>query len=231
VAHALAVRSALAAADYPGFFRLYASAPAAGLGRALMDLAVPALRYDALKVLTKAFLPTLPVPFLAALLGFVAPPRRTTSGAPAAAKPTAPGSGRGAAGESDSVGGEASERSGDGGEVSAAGGGAPPAAAAAAAAAPGAAAGSSGSAGEPLPGCIEAHFEGEHAPQVGGRCHCRPSCPPACRSAAGCRPTLLLPPAHTCTNAVPVLPSPFGLHPCSSPPLPLHSRRSPAPAG
>ena len=69
VTHALAVRAAAAGEDYARFFRLYAAAP--GLGRALMDLAVPRVRFAALTTAVKAFKPSLPVPFLASLLGFV----------------------------------------------------------------------------------------------------------------------------------------------------------------
>ena len=47
VAHALAVREAMAAGDYPLVFRLYASAP--NLGRALLDLAIPKLRWAGLE--------------------------------------------------------------------------------------------------------------------------------------------------------------------------------------
>lgn len=71
VAHALKVRSAVAADDYALFFRLYATAPK--LGRALMDLAVPRQRFAALNAFVKAFKPSVPVDFLATLLGFVAP--------------------------------------------------------------------------------------------------------------------------------------------------------------
>jgi len=69
VQHALKVRSALSHDDYPGFFRLYGSAPA--LGRALMDLAVPRFRFAALSAFVKAFKPTLPVDYVARVLGFV----------------------------------------------------------------------------------------------------------------------------------------------------------------
>ena len=47
VSHALKVRQALVSANYSAFFRLYDSAPA--LGRALMDLAVPKLRFACLE--------------------------------------------------------------------------------------------------------------------------------------------------------------------------------------
>jgi hypothetical protein len=70
VAHALKVRSAVASEDYALFFKLYSTAPK--LGRALMDLAVPRLRFACLTSCVKAFKPSLPVDFLARTLGFVA---------------------------------------------------------------------------------------------------------------------------------------------------------------
>jgi SAC3 family protein LENG8/THP3 len=69
VAHALKVRSAVASEDYALFFKLYSTAPK--LGRALMDLAVPRLRFGCLNSCVKAFKPSLPVDFLARMLGFV----------------------------------------------------------------------------------------------------------------------------------------------------------------
>ena len=47
VSHALQVRQALVSSNYSAFFRLYDAAPA--LGRALMDLAVPKLRFACLE--------------------------------------------------------------------------------------------------------------------------------------------------------------------------------------
>lgn len=69
VTHALQVRKALAKEDHVEFFRLYQTAPK--LGRALMDLAVPRLRFAALNTYVKAFKPTLPVDFIARSLGFL----------------------------------------------------------------------------------------------------------------------------------------------------------------
>lgn len=156
MAHALRVRAALAAADYPAFYQLYAAAPA--LGRALMDIYVPTLRFDALNVVVKAFKPSVPVPYLAGLLGFVS----------AAA---------GGAGKSDG-GGEVSERATDAGaEAGSDAGGAVPAdgsrdpscsgGAGSAAAAPAAPA-RDGSGGEPPPGCMQAYFAGDHVAQARG---------------------------------------------------------------
>jgi len=70
IAHALKVRSAVASEDYVLFFKLYSTAPK--LGRALMDLAVPRLRFGCLTSFVKAYKPSLPVDFLARMLAFVA---------------------------------------------------------------------------------------------------------------------------------------------------------------
>ncbi|KAL6769767.1 hypothetical protein ACKKBG_A32260 [Auxenochlorella protothecoides x Auxenochlorella symbiontica] len=72
VRHALAARAALAAGDAPRFAALRARAP--GLGAALMDLAVPGLRYDALCAACKAFKPGVAGRDLARMLGFVRRP-------------------------------------------------------------------------------------------------------------------------------------------------------------
>ena len=69
VVHARAVRRAVMTADYSTFFRLYSTAP--HLGKALMDLILPKVRWVALNVLLKAFKTNLPISFLAPLLGFV----------------------------------------------------------------------------------------------------------------------------------------------------------------
>lgn len=151
VAHALAVRAALAAADYARFFRLYSAAP--GLSRAVMDIVVPTLRFDALRVFTKAFLPTLPVSFLAALLGFVAPAPHSSSNAHAASPASAGDAAQAAgAGKLVSVGDAASSIQGEGLVA--------------------AAAGDATAAEAILPGCIKARFEGEHVAKVSGAlCH------------------------------------------------------------
>jgi hypothetical protein len=72
VAHALAVRAALAVEDYPAFFRLYATAP--HLGRALMDLCMSRVRFGALNSFCKAFRPSVSVAFLLRVLGFLEQP-------------------------------------------------------------------------------------------------------------------------------------------------------------
>ena len=70
VLHAISVCEAMQADDHRTCFKLYASAPR--MGRALMDIAYPNLRFDALRMLCEGFRPTLPVPHAARLLGFVA---------------------------------------------------------------------------------------------------------------------------------------------------------------
>lgn len=173
----MAVRAAVASSDYARFFKLYACAPA--LGRALMDIYVPTLRYDALNAVVKAFKPSLPVPFLAAQLGFVA-------AAPLSSPGQAPTSGAQAA-SSVPVSGELAGKSfppSDGGPVGkppsaeAPGGGGSSAGHASAAGGQagvsnGAAAAGGSSLAEPPPGCIEAFYPGEHtakADEVEG-CH------------------------------------------------------------
>ena len=145
VRHALQVRAALAAADVRRFFRLYAAAPA--LGRALMDVHVPTLRFEALGTLVKAYKPSLPLTFLAGVLGFVKPP------------PGVVGAGAGV----DVAGKSSLEAAGiPGGAADAE----PPVAAAAAGELE-VGNGGGGVPEEPLPGCMETHWEGEHAAQVG----------------------------------------------------------------
>lgn len=200
MSHALAVRAALASADYQAFFRLYASAPA--LGRALMDIYVPKLRFDALTVVVKAFKPSVPVPFLAGMLGFVAPAARAARAAPGMHAPAGggPAAGGSSASPAAAAGGEGIGKSesqnaeGESGAAAAAaagpanGAGAKPSdtaaaagaaalaepdgsAAAAAAAGGGAADGPAGGGPqEPLPGCMETYFVGDYAGQVGAGC-------------------------------------------------------------
>ena len=50
--------------------KLYSNAP--NMGRALLDVLFPKLRFGALRSLVQAFKPTLPVAFLARQLGFLA---------------------------------------------------------------------------------------------------------------------------------------------------------------
>jgi SAC3 family protein LENG8/THP3 len=69
VEHALAVRAAISERDFCSFFRLYSTAPR--LGRLLMDVAAPAMRFWALNAVVRAVKPAAPVPFLARALGFL----------------------------------------------------------------------------------------------------------------------------------------------------------------
>ncbi len=179
VAHALAVRAALAAQGYRRFFSLYASAPA--LGRALMDIYVPKLRFDALGVVVKAFKPSVPLPFLAHMLGFAAagvagaagsgegsaepasPPLTTSSsaetgkpdaGAPPS-KPDSPAAAAAAAAVTAANGStEAGPAAGPGAGTSSNAPGA-------------AAAGGSEDEAVPLPGCQELRYDGDHPAKVG----------------------------------------------------------------
>ena len=70
VLHAISVCEAMQADSYKTCFKLYASAPR--MGRALMDIAYPNLRFDALRMLCEGFRPTLTLPHAAHLLGFLA---------------------------------------------------------------------------------------------------------------------------------------------------------------
>lgn len=109
-----------------------------------MDIYVPKLRFEALQTICKAFKPTVPLPFLAAVLGFVATAAAGTA-APATAGTTEAGK---------LVGSQPRKHTGaaaGAGEGSAVAGGDERAE----------------SANEPPPGCKEARFEGEYAAQVG----------------------------------------------------------------
>ncbi|KAF5831238.1 SAC3/GANP/Nin1/mts3/eIF-3 p25 family-domain-containing protein [Dunaliella salina] len=68
IAHALASRAAAASCNFSAFFRLYVTAPA--LGRALLDVIAPKLRWAALNMLVKAYKTNLPVSFVAGVMGF-----------------------------------------------------------------------------------------------------------------------------------------------------------------
>ena len=72
VEHALKVRAAIADRDFCAFFRLYRSAPR--LGRLLMDVAAPAMRFHGLNAVVRAVKPAAPVLLLARSLGFLASP-------------------------------------------------------------------------------------------------------------------------------------------------------------
>ena len=79
IRHAMQVREAVCTDDWSAFFRLYAAAP--NMGRALMDMAAPSMRWAALNALVKTFKPSIAVPFVARVLGFA--PRLTSSPRPA----------------------------------------------------------------------------------------------------------------------------------------------------
>uniref|UniRef100_A0A175YP22 PCI domain-containing protein n=1 Tax=Daucus carota subsp. sativus TaxID=79200 RepID=A0A175YP22_DAUCS len=68
VKHALAVRQAVTFENYVLFFRLYKKAP--NLNTFLMDLYVEKMRYTAVKCISRSYRPTLPVAYIAQLLGF-----------------------------------------------------------------------------------------------------------------------------------------------------------------
>ncbi|XP_071712157.1 SAC3 family protein A isoform X2 [Rutidosis leptorrhynchoides] len=68
VKHALAVRSAVTSGNYVLFFRLYRNAP--NLNTCLMDLYVEKMRYAAVKSMTRSYRPTIPVSYVAHILGF-----------------------------------------------------------------------------------------------------------------------------------------------------------------
>ncbi|KAK4480466.1 hypothetical protein RD792_013539 [Penstemon davidsonii] len=68
VKHALSVRTAVTAGNYVMFFRLYKTAP--NLNTFLMDLYVEKMRYAAVKCMSRSYRPTVPVSYLAQILGF-----------------------------------------------------------------------------------------------------------------------------------------------------------------
>uniref|UniRef100_A0A1D1YV28 Leukocyte receptor cluster member 8 n=1 Tax=Anthurium amnicola TaxID=1678845 RepID=A0A1D1YV28_9ARAE len=69
VKHALAVRAAVTSGNYVLFFRLYKKAP--NLSTCLMDLYLEKMRFEAVKCMSKSYRPTVPVSFIAQVLGFV----------------------------------------------------------------------------------------------------------------------------------------------------------------
>ncbi|KAF4322394.1 hypothetical protein BBO99_00002970 [Phytophthora kernoviae] len=62
IAHALAVRQAVAMNDYHRFFKLYVDAP--NMAGYLMDVMVPAIRLSALRAMCKAYRPTLSLQYI-----------------------------------------------------------------------------------------------------------------------------------------------------------------------
>uniref|UniRef100_A0A2N9EF46 PCI domain-containing protein n=1 Tax=Fagus sylvatica TaxID=28930 RepID=A0A2N9EF46_FAGSY len=68
VKHALAVRAAVTSGNYVLFFRLYKTAPY--LSTCLMDLYVEKMRYKAVSCMSRSYRPTVPVSYVAQVLGF-----------------------------------------------------------------------------------------------------------------------------------------------------------------
>ncbi|XP_020696438.1 SAC3 family protein A isoform X2 [Dendrobium catenatum] len=68
VKHALAVHSAVSSGNYVLFFRLYRAA--SSLITSLMDLHVEKMRFEAMKCISKSYRPTVPVSYIAHVLGF-----------------------------------------------------------------------------------------------------------------------------------------------------------------
>ena len=66
------VREAVCTNNYVAYFKLYASAP--NMGRALMDMAAPTMRWEALNTLVRALKFSAAVPFIARSLGFATRP-------------------------------------------------------------------------------------------------------------------------------------------------------------
>ncbi|KAJ4824607.1 hypothetical protein Tsubulata_010923 [Turnera subulata] len=68
VNHALAVCAAVTSGNYVIFFRLYKMAP--NLNTCLMDLCVEKMRYKAVSCMSRAYPPTIPISYVAEILGF-----------------------------------------------------------------------------------------------------------------------------------------------------------------
>ncbi|XP_022942499.1 SAC3 family protein A-like isoform X1 [Cucurbita moschata] len=68
VNHALAVRAAVTSGNYVKFFRLHKAAP--NLNACLMDLYAEKMRYKAVNCMSRSYRPSLPVPYIAQVLGF-----------------------------------------------------------------------------------------------------------------------------------------------------------------
>ncbi|XP_043693066.1 SAC3 family protein A-like isoform X2 [Telopea speciosissima] len=66
--HALAVRAAVTSGNHVLFFRLYKMAP--NLNTCLMDLYVEKMRFEAVRCMSRAYRPTVPVTYIAQVLGF-----------------------------------------------------------------------------------------------------------------------------------------------------------------
>ncbi|CAN6359817.1 unnamed protein product [Urochloa humidicola] len=69
VKHALAVHAAVLSGNYVQFFKLYKKAP--NLNSCLMDLYVERMRFEAMKCMSRSYRPTIPVGYVAQILGFL----------------------------------------------------------------------------------------------------------------------------------------------------------------
>ncbi|XP_010554566.1 PREDICTED: SAC3 family protein A-like isoform X2 [Tarenaya hassleriana] len=78
VKHALSVRAAVTLGNYVMFFRLYKTAP--NMNSCLMDLFVEKMRFKAVNCMTRACRPTVPVSYLAQVLGFTGSDEKETDG-------------------------------------------------------------------------------------------------------------------------------------------------------
>ncbi|KZV26113.1 leukocyte receptor cluster member 8 [Dorcoceras hygrometricum] len=69
VKHALSVHAAVTSGNYVTFFRLYKTAP--NNSTFFMDLHVEKMRYSAVKCMCRSYRPTVPISYIAQILGFV----------------------------------------------------------------------------------------------------------------------------------------------------------------
>ncbi|KAK9684079.1 hypothetical protein RND81_10G184900 [Saponaria officinalis] len=72
VKHALSVRASVTSGNYVMFFRLYKTAP--NLNTCLMDLCVEKMRFEAVQCMSRAYRPSIPISFIAQVLGFSSAP-------------------------------------------------------------------------------------------------------------------------------------------------------------
>ncbi|CAH9065434.1 unnamed protein product [Cuscuta europaea] len=68
VKHAISVRTAVTSGNYVLFFKLYRTAP--NLNSCLMDLYVDKMRYAAVRCMSRSYRPTVPISYIAQVLGF-----------------------------------------------------------------------------------------------------------------------------------------------------------------
>ncbi|XP_069153697.1 SAC3 family protein A isoform X14 [Solanum lycopersicum] len=78
VKHALSVRAAVSTGNYVAYFRLYKTAP--NLNTCLMDLYADKMRYAAVRCMSRSNRPTVPVTYIAQVLGFTSEESEDTDG-------------------------------------------------------------------------------------------------------------------------------------------------------